>query len=351
VNILFFGELYPDVVHGVSIANRLNVDLLSTKTEVDLIQEKTKVDSIGKVSFDKVKSLLINIWRIWKYSRVKEYDLFYTVLPLSVFGLVKSAMSIYSFRKKGSGKVILHLHRGDFSRFYGHSRLNRFLVLVCFRKTSQLIVLSEEQKKEMASYFPLRLIEVLENSVLEEKEFSPFSSAVSIKNRFVFVSNYIREKGIYDLLVAFGQLDNHVLECFGAFNGNEGDLRSLAGKNIFLNSAIDNKKKFQILKEASAVILPSWNEGQPIIILEAMLLGTPVLTTKVGLIEELLGKDYPFYFDPKNPRSLSSCVAKFTSYSDKESVSIKLKQRYFEFYSNDVHKKKLFRIFGLGDPE
>lgn len=94
------------------------------------------------------------------------------------------------------------------------------------------------------------------------------------------------------------------------------------------------------------MILPSWNEGQPTIILEAMMMGTIILTTKVGLIGELLGDDYPFYFEPKNKKSLNICINKFVKYDKKEELSKELKKMYFENYSKEIHKEKLLKVFG-----
>ena len=38
--ILFFGELAPNIIHGISLANRLNVDLLSDKFNINIVEEK-----------------------------------------------------------------------------------------------------------------------------------------------------------------------------------------------------------------------------------------------------------------------------------------------------------------------
>ena len=93
------------------------------------------------------------------------------------------------------------------------------------------------------------------------------------------------------------------------------------------------------------MILPSWNEGQPTIILEAMMMGTIILTTKVGLIGELLGDDYPFYFEPRDVASLRECISRFIEYKKKEELSNELKKIYFDNYSKKIHKEKLLKVF------
>jgi glycosyltransferase involved in cell wall biosynthesis len=347
LKILFYGELYPDVVHGVSISNRLNIDLLSSSEEVDIIQEQTQVDSIGKTSLAKIDALFSSILRVRKQSHAESYKVFYMVISLSLFGILKTLLVIYSFSLKEHGQIILHLHRGDFVSFYKRHWLNSILIKLCFRRVGRLIVLSENQKNEMAVFFPKRSIFVVENSVLEENKIPIFSDKVGFSSQFLFISNYIKEKGVYDLFSAFEELGDVNLTCYGAFNHNQADLLALKTCNIKINPSIIGLEKFEAIHAADALILPSWNEGQPTIILEAMMLGTLVLTTKVGLIGELLGEDYPFYFNAKNSRDLVACITRFLEYENKEELSKKLKQRYFNFYSQESHQKKLFKAFSI----
>jgi len=337
------------VVHGVSIANRLNIDSLSSSAEIDIIQEQTRVDSIGQASFVKFTTLFSSISRIWKQSRTKEYQFFYMVVSLSLLGIFKTLIALYFASIKPPGLIVIHLHRGDFNLFYKRHWINRVLVWLCFRRVDRLIVLSENQKQEMAGYFPVDSIYAVENSVLEEKSVPIFPDKTTFSNQFVFISNYIKAKGIYDLVSAFSYSIEASLECYGAFNDNELQLKALQTDNVKVNSSIGGLAKFEVIYNAGALILPSWNEGQPTIILEAMMMGTPVLTTKVGLITELLGEDYPFYFEPREPQDLAACIIRFLQYEDKAELSKKMKECYFDFYSQASHKEKLFKAFGISE--
>lgn len=349
LKILFFGELYPDVIHGVSVANRLNIDQILEVAKVDVVQEKTQVDAVGKTSFNKIRSLFFAIRDVWKKSRSQKYDAFYLVISLSLFGMLKTLAAVYTFSLKNKESIVLHLHRGDFVSFYQRRWINRVLIKFCFYRVARLVVLSQRQREEMSSYFSNDSIFVVENSVLDESCLPEFQTKVVFGNNFVFISNYLKEKGIYDLLSAFSSLDSARLTCYGAFNGNETELKSKQNEYININPVINGQTKFSALYDADALILPSWNEGQPTIILEAMLVGTPVLTTNVGLIEELLGEDYPFYFLPNNPNDLANCVMRFQEYERKEELSEKLKQRYFDLYSQSSHKRKIFEVFNLNE--
>ncbi len=350
MNVLFSGELYPNVVHGISIANRLNIDCLekSSAAQVDTIAEQSDVGSIGRVSCLKIYRTLLLFSHIYFKSRVKKYECFYFVVSLSPFGILKNLIQAMAFCKGKTGLIACHLHRGDFVEFYRSGRTVRFLIGLCFRRVDRLIVLSYEQKDEMSKYFR-GTISVVENTVLEEGEICEANANLG-RNGFIYLSNYYKAKGIYDLTAAFEFLPDSFVQCYGEFDGNEEELRRVAPSSVVVNGPIQGLHKFQALSQSDALIFPSWNEGQPTVILEAMLVSTPVITTKVGLISDMLGDDYPFYFEPKNPDSLLSCVRRFAQLSQIERASLgkKLNERYWSRFSQENHKKKLFDAFQIG---
>jgi len=340
--ILFFGELAPNIVHGISLANRLNTDLLKDNFDVEVVEEKSDFKEYGKRNSSKIKKIFFYAKEIFGINRRNRYDYFYTVFSLSTFGGLKTLFVMLAYVLSGKGQVILHIHRGDFEVFYSKNILNAFISKLVFKMIDKLIVLSKNQKNEFSNYFQKENIYVVENSLSEEYILD--KSAIS-SSQFLYISNYIKEKGIFELLDVFWEYDDKCLECFGGFVNNEDAIRSYECNTIKINGFINGKEKYQKINEIDALILPSWNEGQPTIILEAMMMGTVVLTTKVGLIGELLGDEHPFYFEPRDVESLRECVERFVSYESKSELSQKLKKVYFEKYAKDVHKQKLLKVF------
>lgn len=348
MKILFFGELYPEVVHGISISNKTNIEILKKTQNVDLkiIKEKTSIESIGRNSFLKIFRILKQANKIRKETKNARYHFLYLTLSLSTFGLLKTKIILLSVYIKRRTKVVAHLHRGDFEKVYSKSFLNKILIDWCLKNIDTLIVLSLNQKLQTQKILPNQNIRYIENTVFEEANVQDRFQKISNK-KFLYISNYIREKGIYDLIGAFNNLDHLKLDCYGEFNKNKDELLNMVKTNIAINGPILSKDKFNKLINSDALILPSYNEGQPVILLEAMLTGTIMLVTKVGLIEELLGEDYPFYIEENSEKSINDCILKFNSYDKKIELSQKLRDRYFKFYSNYIHEKKLLDIFSF----
>lgn len=347
LSLLFFGELPPNIIHGISLSNKLNIDILKENITVDIIEEKTSLKQHNKKSLSKIINIFQYSFKIFRKNKIHRYDYFYTVFSLSTFGSIKTILSLLSFSLSGSGAKVLHIHRGDFLSFYNKLFLNKLISKLIFILIDKLIVLSAGQKEEFSHFYKNENIYVLENSLNKEYIFTKNGFE---GKQFIFISNYLKEKGIYELLGAFKNLENNGidfhLDCYGSFRNEEEKKKILSfqSNKIIINGFINEKNKFKKISDADCLILPSWNEGQPTIILEAMSQGTIILTTRVGLISEILGEKYIFYFDEKNMLSLESCILKYIHYREKESLSRDLREKYKKYFSLDMHKRKLMDI-------
>lgn len=347
--ILFFGELPPNIIHGASLLNNLNIEILNKYYSIDIVEEKSSLLEHKKRSFSKIAKLFSYIQNIFTLNRKNNYNHFYSIFAFSTFGSLKTLLGLISFKIIGRGSSLLFIYRGDFIIFYDKSFFNRFITNMIFKLTDKLVVMSNFQRKELNNFIDPNKVYVLENSLSDEFEFKGKKNGFK---KFLYISNYIKEKGIFELLEVFRILEKDScdfgLECFGGFT-NEKDkqgIMSYKSNKIKINGFINGEKKFRKIYEADCLILPSWNEGQPTIILEAMSQGTIVLCTKVGLIGEMFGDDYPFYFEIQNINSFKDCIEKFIHYKHKELLSKELKERYKNNFSKIIHEEKLLKIFG-----
>ncbi|HPI70596.1 MAG TPA: glycosyltransferase, partial [Tenuifilaceae bacterium] len=85
--------------------------------------------------------------------------------------------------------------------------------------------------------------------------------------------------------------------------------------------------------------------GQPLVILEAMSLGIPVIATRVGDIPDMLGEDYAFLFNPREPNMLLKTILNFDEVPGKDEIGKVLLNRYMANYSQDVFKRNIYELF------
>jgi glycosyltransferase involved in cell wall biosynthesis len=345
--LLFFGELPPGSIHGIAISNRMNLDLLGKYYKIDIIEEISDLSDHDKTTARKFIRAIKNNFRILIKSARLQYDYFYLVFSLSTFGSFKTLFAIINFRIFNRGKVVLHIHRGDFFSRFQKKKINRFITKLIVRLTHKFIVLSETQKKEFDDFFNKKCY-VLNNAV--EVEIKP---EIKQQNHtsFIYVSNYLIDKGIIDLLEVFSQVTRQnakvTLNTFGSFSDKKlkETIFNYSSANIRINEAISGIDKFNQIANSSCLILPSWNEGQPIVLLEAMSVGTPVISTSVGLIPEILGDNYPYLYTAGDRNSLKMKIIEFIENEDSNIISEELLSRYNRLFSKQQHAESLFKIF------
>lgn len=81
------------------------------------------------------------------------------------------------------------------------------------------------------------------------------------------------------------------------------------GKFLFYHGAVDHDKLKQYYKNADAFVFASSCENMPIILIEAMSSGLPIVCSDRGPMPEVL-KENGFYFNPEDVESISASIVK-----------------------------------------
>jgi len=353
--LLFSGELPPKSVHGVANSNEINIKFLSERFNILIDEEYVDLRFHDSLSSSKFIFFFARLKRIISLSIKNKFDFFYIVFSTSMAGAIKTLFIIILFRIFNSTSIcVVHLHRGDLDLFVKKNILNKLLFESVIKITHKLIVLSEVTKKYIEAEFgKCQGVFVLPNTVNDEFELDGIKNVKTVQKnykQFVFISNYIQEKGILLLLETFKQLDDSFhLSCYGNFSDVElkSKIMSYGSNRIKINGPIFGKKKFLEIQGSDALILPSFNEGKPLVLLEALSVGTPFIVPKVGYIEEMVFENYPFIYDKNTSKDLIDMIIKFTLFTIDEKLVLQesLKKHYLENYSNSIHKDKLFQIF------
>jgi len=109
--------------------------------------------------------------------------------------------------------------------------------------------------------------------------------------KFLFMGRYERRKGIEELNQAILQLNSlgKNTACEFHFIGPLPQDKSINLPNVFYHGEIRDRAQMQTLVKSCDVLLcPSWSEGLPNVILEAMGMGLAVLATDVGAVNVLV---------------------------------------------------------------
>lgn len=186
--------------------------------------------------------------------------------------------------------VVLHLHGSEFRGFYEQKLgwAGRWLVKRSMEKAASVVALSTSWSQWLQEGLGLVNVVVIHNGV---PELMQSRDDVSPVPRILFLGQLGARKGADTLIDAMKKVVLQVPSAVLEFGG-DGNLelyrcqaKSLS-ENVRFLGWINDHEKAEALRRASVLCLPSWNEGLPMSVLEAMGAGLPVITTPVGGIPE-----------------------------------------------------------------
>lgn len=129
----------------------------------------------------------------------------------------------------------------------------------------------------------------------------------------LYIGRIVKDKGLFVLLKALSGLKNVTLILIGS--GKDQTKLSLEAEKLKISRNVvflGEKKHSEIPSYCNAAdifVLPSFSEGRPNVILETMASGTPIISTKVGGIPELIEDNRNgFLVVPGNPNDLRNKI-------------------------------------------
>lgn len=192
-------------------------------------------------------------------------------------------------------KIIYHIHGAEFDLFIRRSgiiscKMIRYMIEGC----DYLIALSISWKIFFESNFTVKEITILPNII--EPPLRQVQARNTGKVKFLFLGRISDRKGIYDLIEVVQKRKDYYLDRMELYVGGDGESDVLCGlvrenglsEIVTYKGWIKGKEKDILLNDTDIFILPSYHEGLPVSILEAMSFSKPVISTKVGGIPEIV---------------------------------------------------------------
>jgi len=185
---------------------------------------------------------------------------------------------------------------------------------------------------------------LLISNVLNTKE---QKGKTSIPKNILFLSRIEKEKGVFETLHAFFSMIDKGHNLFLNIAGSGSALMEL--KNLVINSPYSKRIKFlgyiSGVKKSEAFVnndiycLPSYSEGMPNSVLEAMAFGMPIITTSVGGLSDFFqnGK-MGFLVKKKSPKDIEDCIQKLM---DNDSLFSNICRYNFEYAQNNFLSSKV----------
>ncbi|MDP3759597.1 MAG: glycosyltransferase family 4 protein [Ramlibacter sp.] len=210
--------------------------------------------------------------------------------------LVRKSVIVVACRALGI-PVVLHLHAAQLHHFYRAlplllQRLTRWV----FSLPSSVVVLGAAARRFVIEelYVRPQRVEIVINGVPRPAQ-ARAARPADARRRVLFLGNLSERKGVSDLLQALARpgFDAARLEVVLAGGGDVAGYQAKAaglglGGIVRFEGWCDQQKVAQLMAQADVLVLPSYDEGLPLVILEALAHGVAVVCTPVGEIPAVL---------------------------------------------------------------
>ena len=166
----------------------------------------------------------------------------------------------------------------------------------------------------------------------------------------LFVGRLTEEKGIQTLLNAWKRHE-YLPTLIIVGNGPlESVVRNAAADDHRIQMVGHKSKRDVIgyMKGARVLIFPSeWFENCPMVVVESIAAGTPVVASDLGSVRDLLGRGaHSIFFEPGNSASLAHSVASYLDSDAQYNLSrISARARYEQQFSSSSNLERLGEIY------
>lgn len=224
-----------------------------------------------------------------------------------------------------SQRMMSNLNK-DFFRFFS------FICDINFYLADKIVVYSQTLIEEWELEKYRDKISIASHHNLDPDKFSMTKEIKKRENIIGYVGRLSPEKGVFKLIEAIPLIlkekedikftiigDGKLMPKIEEFRAGNN-----IGDNLDLEGWVIHDKLGRYLNEFKVLVLPSYTEGLPGIMLEAMACGTPVLITKVGSVPDIIEDQVNgFLLEDNSPNSIKEGIIEAVSYPDLNRISEK----------------------------
>lgn len=358
----------PPPYNGMSVVTQnLMQSKLAHKFRLALVDtaDRRGLANIGRLDTHNILLALKHGIRFLRVLLFTQPDLVYIPIAQNTLGFLRDCLFLIPSRLLCK-RVVVHLHGSDFQRFYrGAPPLLRRLIFWTLSHVRRAVVLDESLGFNFNGIVPQERIFALPNGTPPLEGMLPEIGSLerhaqpSDTMTILYLGALVRTKGFLELLRSLPyvlQKAPFVRLILAGEHAYPEELKEAAdfikkhhlGHCVALPGAVIGKAKARLLAGADIFVLPAVApEGQPLVILEAMSAGLPIIATPQGAIPQTIEDGVNgFLLPPNEPAAIAEKILALVSDRRlREEMGRASRERYLKDYTLDRWEARMEKLF------
>lgn len=278
-----------------------------------------KSDSTGSLSVENLKNFFLEYRDVVGEVKAASPDVFYMHSSIGM-ALLKDLLILRHVKRATRYKTVLHVHYADYDKIMPSNGVLARLILRLMKEYVDMVVfLSRKTMEEFIAHgLDAQKCTVIYNFSTMSYPETQLQERMREPNQvlqLLFVGSVDKRKGIFDVLECLTKLKQKVkLHVCGGFGSEQDRVRfetyqTQLGDTVEFHGYINGDEKKAVFLQADVLLLPSYGEGLPMVILEAFSATNAVITTNVGAIPEIVDQECGFVVDPGDQDAICKAIA------------------------------------------
>ncbi len=364
MSILVIGR-FPPPFDGGSLATKRLADFLSGETEIRRLNIEPPVEATSKAKrlgyFLRIRPQLRKTLKRYPQATI----LWPSVSPDLAGHFRDMLITLPAIRR--DQRIVAAVHWGNFHSLF-QSVMKSATARRLVDRVDKFVFLSRGLSNQCAAAIPEEKRVVIPNTIddatvlpQQEVEAKRRERTARDKLNVLFVGHMMPSKGYLDTLEAVRLLAARSAPVEAHFAGGwmqpadrEAFLAWIASHNlehiVFHHGAVSDRKAMRTLhRNADVLVLPTWykNEAQPLVIIEALNAGTPVISTPYRAIPDMVEHGTEGYLvPPRNPEAIAKALENLCEPTRWTNMSIRARQRFENTFSPERVREKWLKATG-----
>ncbi len=291
----------------LNYAKNQNVEITALNTS------PAKRSTEGRSLFDRIVVSGFEMLRLGKALRRTIKNSRPDVIHITTSGSLAVIRDILLMRIAASFNLptVYHIHFGRVPDIIEKKSFGRWLLLKALKMATAVIAIDKKTYTAVEKYLSTNKVFLTPNPI--DLESLPKADCEA-KKQVVFLGWVVKEKGVEELIEAWNTLGkefgDYELAIIGpADNRYLERLKSLKRvENIVFKGEMSHNDAMKALSESEIFVLPSYTEGFPNVVIEAMAYKKTIIATNVGAIPEMLCGDCGIVIEKESAKALENAL-------------------------------------------